>query len=155
MVEDHFAGRLDVSQYPYVRDGPPGSSADAVGGAVVHPIPSRQRTSSTRSGNSASPAREDMPFPDPVPSAPHPNPKATTREAATLLPISSTKARATARLHTKRATRAIMAGTATDMVEAVISNSRHPHRRFSPRHRLSTSARTIGALVGVWLRLCL
>ncbi|KAE8180329.1 hypothetical protein CF328_g9200, partial [Tilletia controversa] len=65
MVEDHFAGRLDVSQYPYVRDGPPGSSADAVGGAVVHPIPSRQRTSSTRSGNSASPAREDMPFPDP------------------------------------------------------------------------------------------
>ncbi|CAD7063261.1 unnamed protein product [Tilletia caries] len=33
MVEDHFAGRLDVSQYPYVRDGPPGSSADAVGGS--------------------------------------------------------------------------------------------------------------------------
>ena len=61
MVEDHFAGKLETSTYPYVRDGPPESGNGMVGGAsglVTSAIGGRDsplaRIGSSQSGSSAS-----------------------------------------------------------------------------------------------------
>ncbi|KAE8264580.1 hypothetical protein A4X09_0g6928 [Tilletia walkeri] len=74
MVEDHFSGKLDVAQYPYVRDGPEGRTLDPSGSSTGGLTLGSTASLSLASFRGASPAPTISPSPSPGPGGrPQPN----------------------------------------------------------------------------------